>query len=107
MTIVFAPGWNSGGNHTSQRSQNELARIIQEIPELNLLYDHSEGSLRTHLEMGWDVTVTKGIHDDSRGKHITINVSTLGSNRTWHLYLKQSHYSRSDNTFIWEVAEIR
>jgi hypothetical protein len=39
----------------------------------------------------------KGIHDDSRGKHITIE----SNGRTWHLYLKKDDYR--SNTFLWRV----
>lgn len=103
MGISFAMGWDWECNHTSGRSQEEVERIIKEIPSLVLSYDFSKGELATVINMGWDVEVTKGIHDDSRGMHITV----VARNRTWHLYLKEDEYRRRDSTFIWRVDEIR
>lgn len=103
MPISFDYGWDYGINHTSGRSQEEVQRIIEEIPRLTLSYDHSNGEVGTALQMGFDVKVTKGIHDDSRGKHITV----FARSRTWHLYLKEDEYRSRDSTFLWRVNEIR
>lgn len=102
MGISFELGWDRESHHTSSRSQEEVEAIIEEIPKLDLGYDFSKGSVKVAITMGFPITVKKGIHDDSRGKHITIEV--LG--RTWHLYLKQDEY-RFDRTFLWRVDEIR
>jgi hypothetical protein len=105
MAISFQYGWDYDVNHTSGRSQEEVQRIIEEIPRLTLSYDHSNGELGTAIKMGFDISVTKGIHDDSRGKHVTVYVKFTG--RTWHLYLKEDEYRSRDSTFIWRVNEIR
>ncbi|MBP2292853.1 hypothetical protein [Azospirillum rugosum] len=106
MPISYDSNWNKPENHTSNRSQNEVTRIIQEIPSINnLTYDHSDGAVALAVRMDFNITVMKGIHDDSRGKHITIYVPQTG--RTWHLYLRQTQQRASDNTFVWQVGEIR
>ncbi|WP_437574626.1 hypothetical protein [Sorangium sp. So ce887] len=96
-------GWDSTGNHTSDRSREEVIAIVAEIPTLtSLSYDHSDGALATMIAMDFPIWITKGIHEDSRGTHITILAK---NNRTWHLYLKKDGFQ--GNTFIWRVDEIR
>ncbi|WP_437661851.1 hypothetical protein [Sorangium sp. So ce1182] len=99
--IDTVDGWDSYGNHTSERSREEVIAIVAEIPLLTLSYDHSQGLLATKIQMNFPIRITKGIHDDSRGKHITIQ----DNERTWHVYLKED--ARRGNTFIWRVDEIR
>ncbi len=101
MAITFNQGWDSDGNHTSERSEHEVRAVIEEIPTLALSYDFSRGSLGTAIQMSFPITVSKGIHDDSRGKHITIEALS----RTWHLYLKRDDFR--GGTFLWRVDEIR
>ncbi|WP_438015661.1 hypothetical protein WMF18_33015 [Sorangium sp. So ce315] len=100
--IDTVDGWDTSGNHTSSRSRDEVIAIVAEIPSLTLSYDHSNGAIATRIQMNMPIRITKGIHDDSRGKHITI---TANNDRTWHLYLKKDDYR--GNTFIWRVDEIR
>lgn len=103
MPIIFDNGWDTGINHTSGRSRDEVERIIRELPTLSLSYDFSNGVLKTYILMNFDINVVKGIHDDSHGKHITIRTS----DRTWHLYLTKVERRVSDNTFLWQVYEVR
>jgi hypothetical protein len=104
MAIEFEYGWDGDGNHTSGRSQDEVERLIREVPSLQALsYDHSNGAVGMAIQMDFKLQVTKGIHDDSHGKHITIVVPQTG--RTWHLYLKKISYRGS--SFVWQVDEIR
>lgn len=102
MAISFESGWDSEFNHTSGRSEEEVTRIIEEIPNLSLGYDHSKGTVAIAIQLSFAIRVKKGIHDDNHGKHITIEVN---KQRTWHLYLKKDEYR--ENTFIWRVDEIR
>jgi hypothetical protein len=78
MPITFQAGWDSEVNHSSLRSENEIRRIISEIPGLsenNLLEKDfskdgsSSMSLDTMIVMNFPITVTKGIHTDTNGMH--------------------------------------
>jgi|SRR5271165_3621599 len=108
MPIVFLSGWDVGNNHTSGRSQQEVEAIIREValPNFPLVYDHSEGGVGIAVAMDHRIEVEKGIHDDSRGKHITVFVTSVGQRRMYHLYLNKDQ-RRPDNSFIWRVQEIR
>lgn len=67
------------------------------------LSDHSAGAVGMAVTMSFKIIVQKGIHDDRRGKHITIVLPQTG--RTWHLYLKKDEH-RPDGSFIWRVDQI-
>ena len=103
MGVRTIAGWDN--HHTSSRSEDEVIRLVREIPNITLAYDHSGGSVGTAITMDFDIEITKGIHDDSRGKHITIRVGGLGGGRTYHLYLTKTNWRGS--SFVWQVSEIR
>ena len=108
MPIVFLAGWNVGNNHTSGRSQAEVEEIIREVgtPNFPLAYDYSNGGVGIAVAMNHPIEVEKGIHDDSRGKHITVYVTSVGQRRMYHLYLRKDNF-QADNSFVWRVDEIR
>lgn len=81
--ITFSSEW--WWHHDSDRSEEDVRRIVEEIPRLALSYDHSRGSVAVAIQMGFPIVVKKGIHDDGRGKHVSIEIN---NGRTWDLFLK-------------------
>ena len=95
--ITFSSDW--WWHHDSKGSEADVQRLIEEIPRATLSYDHSRGAVVRAIQMGYPIVVKKGIHDDSHGKHLTIEIN---NGRTWQLYVEQD-----TATSTYRVHEIR
>jgi hypothetical protein len=82
--ITFSSDW--WWHHDSDRSEADVRRILEEIPRAAISDDRSGGAVGRAIQVGYPVVVKKGIHEDSHGKHLTIEIN---NGRTWQLYVEK------------------